>query len=260
MDKRQQSSSQKLASQQQQRIATECLPRIDLALQEIHSTNNICVQLNSKRQTAEAKTIETREQLKKFNEELVNIQDRIESLNKMLTDMKILTDEVKSKSVTGPSLMDADNTYTLKVNLSPLLNDDSLTVHSDPFQSSQWGYKIKISVTTQTDGQTKQRFLLVSFVILRGDYDSILRWYFCYPVKLCLVDLTGAHKHVTHSIRPDSRTAIFGEPLNNANTPYQITHFYPIDKLREKGSDYVRDDNIFIRIHIDFMETGVHPF
>jgi hypothetical protein len=208
----------------------------------------------------EAKAIEIREQLKKFNEESMNILDRVENLSKMLMDMKRLADDIKSEPVTGPNLMDADDTYTLKINLLLLLNDDSLTIHSNPFQSSQFGYRMRMSMTTQTDQQSNQRFILPSFAMLRGNYDPILCWPFSYPIALCLVDLTGAQNHVRHSIKPDSQTAIFGRPLGDANTPYQFTHFYPFAKLIENGSNYVRDDNLFLRIHIDYTETGVHPF
>jgi len=260
LDQTLKSNSQNLVSEQHQRIAAEYLPRIELTRQEIDSINNVYVELNSKRQMTEAKTIEIREQLKKFNEESVNILRRIENLSEMLMNMKILSDEIKSKPVTGPSLMDADDTYTLKINLLPLLDDESLTIHSNPFQSSESGYRMRMSMTTQTDQQSKQRFILPSFVILRGNYDSILCWPFSFPIALCLVDLTGAQKHVRHSIKPESQAGIFGRPLDDANTPYQISHFYPIAKLVENGSNYVCDDKIFLRIHIDYTERGVHPF
>jgi hypothetical protein len=249
-----------LISEQQKRIATECLPRIEVALQEIDSPNKDCVELNSKGQLTTSKTMETREQLKKLNEDSLNIIKVIESLDKMLMDMNEQTKDIRSKSMTRSNLMDADYTYTLKVNMLLILNDDSHKVHSDPFQSSQWGYKMGISMAIQTDEQNKQRSIVVSFIIFRGDYDSILHWPFSYPITICLVDLTGTRKHVIHSIQPDSQIAIYGRPIDNANIPYEIPQFCPIEKVLENASNYICDDSIYLRIHIDFTKTGVHPF
>ena len=133
-------------------------------------------------------------------------------------------------------------------------------MHSCSFQSSQSGYKMAINVAVQTDEHRKNRHVLVSFVIFRGDYDGILSWPFSYPVTLCLADLSGGPNHILHTFRPDSQAAIFDRPLDNANVPYHIPRFCAIEKLVENGSNYVRDGNMFLRLHIDFTGTGVHPF
>lgn len=259
--KRAQSNSKGLVGEQHQRIAIECLPRIETTLEEVQSTNNALLELESKRQTTEAKITDIREQSKKFHEDLVSAQTLIENLSKMLTDMKYLSDSVMSKSATGPNIMDFDNTFTWKINLLNLFNDNSLPIYSAPFQSSQWGYRIKMGMSTHTIEQSKERFIVPSFTILRGDYDSILEWPFPYLITLSLVDLTGQQKHITHSIQLDAtRAAIFGEPLGETNTSCQISGFYSIAKLAERGSNYVQDDNIFIRTHIDFTKTSVHLF
>jgi hypothetical protein len=260
LNKRSQSTTRKVISEEHQRMFSECHRRIESELQLIDFTEKEYIELNLKRETMDAKSMELREKLKVFSEDLPKTVERIKSLYQALSDMEKQIDEIKSKSVTGPNLMDDNDIYLWTVNLIILLSDNSSPIYSHPFQTSQWGYKLGTSMAIQTDEKTKRDFILVSFIIFRGDYDSILQWPFPYPVRLCLVDLKGTQKNIIHSIRPDSQTAIFGRPLNNANAPYQIPEFCPVEKLVENGNNYVSDDHMFVRIHVDFTETDTHPF
>jgi len=241
-------------------MATECLLRVESELQLIDSTDKEYNELNSKRQMMDAKSKEIRNKIKMYSEDLAKIIERIESLYQLLADMDQQINEIKSNSVTGPNLTDENDIYLWTVNFLILLSENSSPIYSGPFQTSQWGYKVGTSMAIQMNEKSKRGFISVSFIIFRGDYDSILQWPFPYPVTLCLVDLRGKQKHVIHSIRPDSRTAIFGRPLDDANVPYQIAEFCPVQKLIENGNNYVSDDKIFVRIHVDFTETGAHPF
>jgi hypothetical protein len=190
----------------------------------------------------------------------VNGRKLLETIQQMFMEMNELIDEIQTKYTTSPTLLDADDTYTLKVNVLLLLNNDSPTMHSGSCQSSQCGYKMGINITMQTDEQSKTRHILVSFVIFRGDYDAILCWPFCYPITICIMDLSGGPNHIHRSFQPDSQAAIFGRPFDNANAPYHITRFCALEKLIENGSNYVRDGDMFVKLHVDFTGTGIHPF
>jgi hypothetical protein len=253
-------ASQNITNEQCQRILVEYLEKIESAIQETVSINDDCMTLSSTRQVIETKIKQIREQLVKLNQASVISIKLIESLNQMFVEINQLISEIKFKSVIGPNLMDSDDTYTWKINVHLLLNDTSSTMHSDMFQCSQWGYKMGMSINLQTDEQNKTRYLQVCFVIFRGDFDAIVRWPFSYPITFCLVDLAENKNHIIHSIRPDSQTAIFGRPLDNANKPYRIARFCSSEKVSEIGSNYVRDGNMFLRMYIDFTEKGVHPF
>ena len=254
------SNSQNSVNEEYIQMLSEYLRRVESTIQGADSINNDCIRLNSERQLLETKITEIREKLSKLNETSFNNTKLIENLAETYMDLKKLIDEIQSKSVIGPALMDADDTYTWKINILVLLNDTTQTTYSGPFQCSQWGYRLGMSMTLQMDDQNIQRNVVVSVVFFRGDYDAILDWPFSYPMALCLIDLAGAQNHIVHSVLPDSRTAIYGRPLNNANVPLQITQFCPLEKLVENGTNYVRDGNMFLRLHIDFTKKGVHPF
>jgi hypothetical protein len=254
------SNSQNLINEQYLQMLAEYLQRLESTIQEADPISHECTRLNSEWEMLAAKIIEIRQQLRKLNEVATNGTKLLEDQNEIFMDLKRLIDEIRSKSAIGPVLMDAADTYTWKVNILLLLNDNSLTIHSGPFQCSQWGYRFGISMTAQIDEPNSYHTIAVSFAIFRGEYDAILHWPFSYPITLCLVDLDDAQNHIIHSVLPDSRSAIFGRPSSDANTPYHITRFCPVNKLVENGTSYVRDGYIFVRMHTDFTGKGVHPF
>ena len=260
LDQKLHTNLQKPIIEAKQHILTECLPKINQVLEDAHVADNTCSELTSKRVVTETKVTQIREELQRVSEDSMNILHHIDNINKNLMDMMTKINEIKSKPTTGPNLMDGNDIYTWKINLSVLLNDELVTIFSDPFQSSKWGYRMKISITTYVEEHKKHRFIQPAFVLLQGEYDGILRWPFCYPITFCLVDLTGSHKNVVKMIKPDSRSAIFARPLDTANMPYTFSDFYLLEKLTANGSNYVQDNNIFLQIHVDFSETGVNPF
>lgn len=253
-------NSMNLANEQYLQMLSEYLKIVESTVQQTDPIADDCVRLNSEREILEHKFGEIRKQLKAINDASANNVKLIQTLNELVMDLKRLIDEIDSKPVGGPLLIDDNDIYTWKISSVFLFNDSTSTVQSGPFQTAQWGYKLGMSMTLQIDEQNLQRNVAASFVIFRGEYDAILQWPFPYPIALCLVDLAGTQNHIIHCIVPDTRSVTFGKPSNTANMPYHIAQFCPIERLVENGTNYVRDGNMYVKLHVDFTKKGVHPF
>ena len=54
----------------------------------------------------------------------------------------------------------------------------TLSLYSQPFYTSKYGYKMCARVYLNGDGMGKGTHMSLFFVIMRGDYDDLLQWPF----------------------------------------------------------------------------------
>ena len=102
------------------------------------------------------------------------------------------------------------------------------------------------------DGTARQTHLSLFFVLLRGEYDSVLSFPFNYKVTFALLDQSGQQRHIIDSFRPDPKSNSFQRPALSMNIASGIPKFFPISMIQQDGNSYVQDDTMFIRVIIDF--------
>jgi hypothetical protein len=224
-------------------------------IEEVNPIVANCSRLDSERQMIATQINAVRTESIKIKESSDNSAKLIESLHQILVNMITHLDDIKRKPIPGPKLMSLDSKYIWKVNFHVLINNGR-TLQSEPFHTSQSGYRIMISCDIHVDEQNQKRYLSVSFTILPGEFDAILSWPFMFPITLSIVDLTAAKKHVTHSI---PRSVILSQPKNNMPSSYCAKKFCLIDPLLENGNNYIQDGFMFIEVYMDFMAPGVNP-
>ncbi|CAF3419203.1 unnamed protein product, partial [Rotaria sp. Silwood2] len=88
----------------------------------------------------------------------------------------------------------------------------------------------------------------------------ILLYPFTYNIYLCLCDQSKQKKHIVSIIKPDANSLSFVRPTSEKNDEVGITKFCPLNFLKNVQSIYLKDSVFFIRIFIDFMNTGSNPF
>jgi hypothetical protein len=231
--------------------------KIDSLNEDIVPIIDNCARLDSERKMIEGTITEKRKELTKHKESWDKSTKLLESLLQMLLDMTKLLDEIKSKSLAGPKLIESDMTFTWKANFQLLVSNER-KLDSETFQTSQSGYLMQLGVDLQTDEQGKKRYLTVSVTILRGEFDAILSWPVPFALSLSLVDLTNTKKHIEHSMPRYSSPDIIGRPINLANKPYRA-QFCTIETLFENANHYINDGFIFIRLHMDFNSASAQP-
>ncbi len=111
---------------------------------------------------------------------------------------------------------------------------------------------MRIRVYLNGAGDARGTHISISFILMRGEYDDLLRFPFNYKVSICLFDQTPEQRHIIRSIRPKG-SASFQRPLSESemNVPYEIHRFCPLATFQQTGNPYIRNDSISIKVLID---------
>ncbi|CAL9686722.1 unnamed protein product [Knipowitschia caucasica] len=125
----------------------------------------------------------------------------------------------------------------------------TLSLYSQPFYTSYFGYKMCVRVYLNGDGMGKGTHLSLFFVVMKGEYDALLHWPFKQKVTLMLMDQGAARKHLVDAFKPDPNSSSFKRPVVEMNIASGCPLFTHQSQL-EAGS-YIKDDTIFIKATVD---------
>ncbi|CAF3668403.1 unnamed protein product [Rotaria sp. Silwood1] len=128
-------------------------------------------------------------------------------------------------------------------------------IYSPLFYSSPSGYKMGSCLCLNGYRDARRTYMSLFFVLMRGEYDPILKFPFNYKVTFCLYDQTPQQRHIIDSFRPDIKSNSFQRSRSNMNIASGIPKFFPLEVIQQEGNPYVRDDTIFVKIMVDFGET-----
>ncbi|CAF3831238.1 unnamed protein product [Rotaria sp. Silwood1] len=136
------------------------------------------------------------------------------------------------------------------------------SVYSPPFYSSHTGYKMRVRLYFNGDGNARRTHMSLFFVLMRGEYDAILKFPFNYKMTFCLFDQTPKQRHIIDSFRPDTKSNSFQRPRSEMNIASGIPKFCPLSVIQTDGNAYIRDDTMFIKIMVDFgdLPKNLLPF
>ncbi|KAK3092356.1 hypothetical protein FSP39_001850 [Pinctada imbricata] len=125
----------------------------------------------------------------------------------------------------------------------------TLSLYSQPFYTSRTGYKMCARVYLNGDGMGRGTHLSLFFVIMRGEYDTLLSWPFKQKVTLMLLDQDTGTRHLSDTFRPDPSSSSFRKPTTEMNVASGCPLFVSHAVLETRT--YVREDTIFIKIIVD---------
>ncbi|XP_072022480.1 TNF receptor-associated factor 3-like [Amphiura filiformis] len=125
----------------------------------------------------------------------------------------------------------------------------TLSLYSQPFYTSRYGYKMCARIYLNGDGMGKGTHVSLFFVVMRGDYDALLPWPFRQKVTLMLLDQETGRRHLSDSFRPDPKSSSFKRPTTEMNIASGCPLFVNQNVL--KDSAYMNDDVIFLKIIVD---------
>ena len=105
-------------------------------------------------------------------------------------------------------------------------------------------------------GSINKSSLSLFFVILRGDNDSLLKWPFRQKVTFILIDqsLSESKENVYDAFRPDPNSSSFRQPVTEMNVASGLPVFCPLGKLMSTDHEYIKDNNMFIKIVVDIKD------
>ena len=165
--------------------------------------------------------------------------------NVMLTD---LDEYVRQQEVSSH-----DGILLWKITEFAKKRQDAVSGHQTSFYSpcfftSRYGYKMCARIYLNGDGIGRGTHISVFFVVMRGEYDALLRWPFRQKVTFMLLDQNNV-EHVIDSFRPDPNSSSFQRPRRETNIASGCPTFCPLSELNDHA--YVRDDTMLLKVKVD---------
>ena len=128
------------------------------------------------------------------------------------------------------------------------VSGQQISFYSPCFFTGRYGYKMCARIYLNGDGMGRGTHISVFFVIMRGQYDALLRWPFRQKVTFMLMDQDNV-EHVIDAFRPDPSSSSFQRPRRETNIASGCPMFCPLTELNNHA--YVRDDTMFLKIIVD---------
>lgn len=100
------------------------------------------------------------------------------------------------------------------------------------------------------DGSGKNTHFSLFFVVMRGQFDALLRWPFRQKVSLYLMNQNN-RDHIQDTFRPDPTSSSFRRPTSDMNIASGCPNFAPVSVLESEDAGFVKDDRIFIKVVVD---------
>ena len=129
------------------------------------------------------------------------------------------------------------------------------SIYSPPFYTGRNGYKMCIRAYLNGDGSGEGTHLSIFFVLMKGEYDPLLKWPFEHKVSLILVD-QDHKKNLIHTFKPDPHSSSFQRPKLDMNVASGFPKFAKISIF--DNPSYVKDNVMYIKAIIDTSRI-VHP-
>ncbi|CAF1187136.1 unnamed protein product, partial [Didymodactylos carnosus] len=224
---------------------------IQTITQETNRLSTDSLRLNNSIQTIYKESNDLKKSMEEKDIYLAGIAPNQEILQQELSSIKEKIDSMEFRSF--------DGTLTWKVSdvsekMADAQSERQTSIYSPAFYSSPTGYKMRVRLYLHGDGNARRTHMSLFFVLMRGDYDSILKWPFNFKVTFCLYDQSGQNRHVIDSFRPDTKSNSFQRPRSDMNIASGIPKFFPLPMIQQDGNNYVRDDTMFIKVIVDFAD------
>ncbi|CAF4871545.1 unnamed protein product [Rotaria sp. Silwood1] len=169
-----------------------------------------------------------------FNQDLASLQDKIDVLQPISYD--------------GTLVWKITN---VQRKITDAQSEQQTSIYSPIFYSSSQGYKMRLRLYLNGNGDARHTYMSLFFVLMRGEYDAILKFPFNFKVTFCLYNQTHEERHIIDSFRPDIRSCSFQRPRSDMNIASGIPKFVQLKMIQQEGNPYVQDDIMFIRVMVD---------
>ncbi|CAL1543412.1 unnamed protein product [Lymnaea stagnalis] len=126
-------------------------------------------------------------------------------------------------------------------------------LHSPPFYTSPWGYKMCIRANITTNSPDDPGYYLSLFVhFMQGHNDTYLSWPFSGKIVLSIIDQNPDQtscNHITETLIAKPHLAAFQRPTTHRNHKgFGYIEFLSLGSLRTRN--YLKDDTVVIRAEV----------
>ncbi|KAM9315656.1 TNF receptor-associated factor 5 [Gastrophryne carolinensis] len=130
-----------------------------------------------------------------------------------------------------------------------------LSIFSQHFYTSRCGYRLCARAYLNGDGSGRGNYLSLYFVVMKGEFDSLLPWPFKQKVTLMLLDQSGKKNHIIDVFKADPHSSSFKRPEGEMNIASGCPRFVSHAMLESpKNCCYIKDDTLFIKVVVDLTD------
>lgn len=130
----------------------------------------------------------------------------------------------------------------------------TVSIFSQPFYTSRCGYRLCARAYLNGDGSGKGTHLSLYFVVMRGEFDSLLQWPFRQRVTLMLLDQSGQKNHIMETFKADPNSSSFKRPDGEMNIATGCPRFVAHSTLEHAKNTYIKDDTLFFKVAVDLTD------
>ena len=134
------------------------------------------------------------------------------------------------------------------------LDGHTVSIFSQPFYTSRCGYRLCARAYLNGDGSGKGTHLSLYFVVMRGEFDSLLQWPFRQRVTLMLLDQSGKKNHIMETFKADPNSSSFKRPDGEMNIASGCPRFVAHSTLENAKNTYIKDDTLFLKVAVDLSD------
>lgn len=199
------------------------------------------------------------------NELVVSLLNRSTSpINTNLLENKIVLSEVRIAELESrmniSERMSFNGILTWKIDNFTRKRADALcgktnSIYSNPFYTSTAGYKVCARFYPNGDGMGKNTHCSLFFVVMKGEFDAILKWPFKQRVTFMLLDVENGNDHHSDSFFPDISSTSFKRPTNDMNIASGCPLFVPQHKVEQDKYYNKKEDFIILRVIVHECPT-----
>ncbi|XP_022798755.1 TNF receptor-associated factor 2-like [Stylophora pistillata] len=187
----------------------------------------------------------TQESSRRHDRRIESIEHTLALRNVTLADLEEYVKQQEFSSYDGQLLWKISD-YARKRN--DAVTGQQVSFYSPCFYTSRYGYKMCARIYLNGDGMGRGTHISIFFVVMRGQYDALLRWPFRQKVTFMLLDQDNV-EHVIDAFRPDPNSSSFQRPRRETNIASGCPMFCSLAELNNHA--YVRDDAMFLKIIVD---------
>nr|CAH04636.1 tumour necrosis receptor-associated factor [Suberites domuncula] len=190
---------------------------------------------------------------------LVQLERRVEDLSRQTTSTQVHVQELElqlqaslASTHNGAFLWRIPNIARRR---RDAVEERITSIYSPPFYTGRNGYKMCIRAYLNGDGQGYNTHLSLFFVIMKGEFDNLLKWPFEHKVSMILVDQSH-RKHVVQTFKPTPESSSFQQPRSDMNVASGCPQFSKLSIFNDDS--YCKEDVMYIKCIVDTTKI-FHP-
>ena len=190
---------------------------------------------------------------------LSNLEKRYEDIERQVTRLKVHVSEMELQ-LQASIASTYDGSFMWRIpdimkHRREAINGQVTSLYSPPFYTAKNGYKMCIRIYLNGDGMGHKTHLSLFFILMKGEFDSLLKWPFDNKVSLILVD-QKQRKHIVQTFKPTPESSSFQRPVSDMNVASGCPRFCKLSYLDDES--YTKDGALFIKCIVDTSRI-FHP-